>query len=40
MVVNKANRLCGVARPSQIVFDGSSLEAFAARGFQTRMIGT
>jgi class 3 adenylate cyclase len=40
MVVNKANRLCSVARPSQIVFDGSPLEAFSARGFQTRMIGT
>jgi class 3 adenylate cyclase len=40
MVVNKANRLCSVARPSQIVFDGSSIEALAARGFRTRMIGT
>ncbi len=40
MVVNKANRLCSVASPSQIVFDSSSLEAFAGRGFQTRMIGT
>ena len=40
MVVNKANRLCSVARPSQIVFDGSSQEALAARGFQTRMVGS
>jgi class 3 adenylate cyclase len=40
MVVNKANRLCSVARPSQIIFDSSSLQAFAARGFQTRMIGS
>ena len=40
MVVNKANRLCSVARPGQIVFDGSPLGAFAARGFQTRVIGT
>jgi class 3 adenylate cyclase len=40
MVVNKANRLCSVANPGQIVFDGSSIEALAARGFQTRMIGT
>ena len=40
MVVNKANRLCDAARPGQIVFDDSSIAAFAARGFQTRMIGT
>jgi class 3 adenylate cyclase len=40
MVVNKANRLCSVASPGQIVFDAPLLEAFAARGFQTRMIGT
>jgi class 3 adenylate cyclase len=40
IVVNKANRLCSVARPSQIIFDSSSLQAFAARGFQTRMIGS
>jgi len=40
MVVNKANRLCSVARPGQIVFDGSSIDALSARGFQTRMIGT
>ena len=40
MVVNKASRLCSVANPGQIVFDTSSIEAFAARGFQTRMIGT
>ncbi len=40
MVVNKANRLCSIAGAGQIVFDGTSIEAFAARGFQTRMIGT
>jgi class 3 adenylate cyclase len=40
MVVNKANRLCSVARPGQIVFDDSSLQALAARGFETSMIGT
>jgi len=40
MVVNKANRLCSVASPGQIVFDGSSIEALAARGFQTNMLGT
>ena len=40
MVVNKANRLCSVARPSQIVFDASSLDALSARGFQTRTVGT
>jgi class 3 adenylate cyclase len=40
MVVNKANRLCSVAGPGQIVFDDSSIEAFTARGFQTRMLGT
>jgi class 3 adenylate cyclase len=40
MVVNKANRLCGVARPAQIVFDSASLDAFAGRGFQTSVVGT
>ncbi len=40
MVVNKANRLCSVACPGQIVFDCSSVDAFAARGFQAQMIGT
>ena len=40
MVVNKANRLCSVADPGQIVFDCSSIEALAARGFQTTMIGS
>jgi class 3 adenylate cyclase len=40
MVVNKANRLCSVASPGKIVFDAASHHAFAARGFQTRLIGT
>jgi class 3 adenylate cyclase len=40
MVVNKANRLCSVASPGQIVFDSASLEAFAGRGFQTSVVGT
>ncbi len=40
MVVNKANRLCAVASPGQIVFDNSSIEALAARGFQTSLVGT
>jgi class 3 adenylate cyclase len=40
MVANKANRLCSIARPGQIVFDGSVRDAFVARGFQTRIIGT
>ncbi len=40
MVVNKANRLCSIANPGQIVFDSSSFEALSARGFQTRMVGT
>lgn len=40
MVVNKANRLCAVASPGQIVFDDSAVEALSARGFRTRMIGT
>ena len=39
MVVNKASRLCTVASPGQIVFDGASIEALAARGFQTNLIG-
>jgi class 3 adenylate cyclase len=39
MVVNKANRLCSVAGPGQIVFDASSIDAFNARGFQTRLVG-
>jgi class 3 adenylate cyclase len=39
MVVNMANRLCAVAGPDQIAFDQSSSVSFAARGFQTRMLG-
>jgi class 3 adenylate cyclase len=39
MVVNTANRLCAVAGPGQIAFDESAAEAFAARGFETRLIG-
>jgi class 3 adenylate cyclase len=40
MVVNKASRLCSVASPGQIVFDVASLEALAARGFETRKVGS
>jgi class 3 adenylate cyclase len=39
MVVNKANRLCGVAQPGQILFDASLMQALAARGFQTKVLG-
>jgi len=40
MVVNMANRLCSIARPGQILFEGASIQAFAARGFQTTVLGT
>jgi class 3 adenylate cyclase len=39
IVVNTANRLCSIASPGQILFDGSSIRAFAARGFETAALG-